>query len=361
MLNPEAEILDILIKDGFIVDISKNIDANDCEVIDCTNKIVLPGLIDSHCHIGVFGTAMGEIGVDGNESTNTCTASSRAIDGINFLDKEFEHAYKHGVTCVSTGPGSANPIAGQFVTMYTHGSGFKDMIIKEPASLKLAFGENPKTSHKNTGPITRMGVSSVIRQKFYEAQKYDPNKEVNLDLDILKQCLDGKLPVKAHAHRADDILTALRIAEEFNLDMSIEHCTEGYRIIEELKKANGVIIGPMIDFPHKLELKNRTLENANLLFKNGIKFAIMSDLPGMHCGDIVLEAGLCIREGLPIIEALKAITINAAEILKIDNETGSIEKGKNADITIFDKNPVVDITAKCLLTMIKGKIIYKNF
>ena len=340
-------VRDVLIYDSKIIEIGKNISAKNAHIIDCTGKCVIPGLIDSHCHIGLFGTAMGERGVDGNENTSPFTPHLRGIDGLNPYDIEFERSYKHGVTCVSTGPGSANPICGQFVTMKTYGKTFEDMIIRHPSAMKMAFGENPKSAHEGTAPNTRMGTAAIIREALFKAKRYADDKKRAMDegkdippfdikLEALVPVIEGKLPVKAHAHRADDILTALRIAKEFCLDMSIEHCSEGHLIADQLEYANGVIIGPLLGFPHKLEVVNQTPESARILYENGVKFAIMSDLPATHTWEILLEAGACLREGLPLIEAMKAITIYPAQILKIDDRLGSLDKGKDADITVFN-------------------------
>lgn len=369
--NNEPSICDVLIKGNIIEKIDTNIAAENSKVMDCIGRVVLPGLIDSHCHIGVFGSAMGERGVDGNETTSANTPELRAIDGINPFDVEFKHAYTHGVTCVSTGPGSGNPICGQFVTMKTYGKTFEEMIVKEPAAMKMAFGENPKSAHNGAAPITRMGTAAIIREALFKAKRYKEEIEFakkegkrlppfDMKLEALIPVIEGTLQVKAHAHRGDDILTALRIAKEFELDMSIEHCSEGHLIPEQLHGANGVIIGPLLGFPHKLEVANQTPKAGKIFFENNVKFAIMSDLPASHTSDILLEAGACVREGLPVLEALKAITINPAEILKVDDRVGSIRVGKDADIVVFTKNPIEAVDATCVLTVIEGEIIYND-
>ncbi|MCK5129138.1 MAG: amidohydrolase [Clostridiales bacterium] len=367
--NEAPCVCDIMIGEGKILAIGEEILAGGANVIDCTGKTVLPGLIDSHCHIGLFGSAMGERGIDGNEVTSANTPELRGIDGLNPFDPEFKHSYTHGVTCVSTGPGSANPICGQFVTMKTYGKTFNDMIMKEPSSMKMAFGENPKSTHKGAIPVTRMGTAAVIRESLFKAKRYAEDKNLaikeekplppfDMKLEALVPVVEGRLPVKAHAHRADDILTALRIAKEFNLDMSIEHCSEGHLIPEQLSGANGVIIGPLLGFPHKLEVANQTPKAGKIFYDNGVKFAIMSDLPATHTNDILLGAGACIREGLPVIEAIRALTINPAEILKIDDRVGSIAVGKDADIAVFTTNPVENVNAVNILTVIDGEIVH---
>lgn len=362
---------DLLVQDGIIAAIAPRIDAPDATVIDLRGYTVLPGLIDAHCHIGLFGTAMGERGVDGNECSAACTPELRAIDAINPFDDEFKHSYRHGITTVSTGPGSANPICGQFVTMKTFGRTLDERIIRQPAAMKMAFGENPKSSHNGQAPLTRMGTAALIREALMKALRYGedqtaarlqgkPLPPVDIRMEALLPVVRGELPVKAHAHRADDILTALRIAKEFQLDMSIEHCSEGHMICDKLDGANGVIIGPLIGFPHKLEVKNQSPVAGRIFFEHGIKFAIMSDLPATHTCDIIMAAGMCIREGLPPLEALRAITLSPAQILKIDRRVGSLECGKDADIAVFTANPMEAVSARCALTMINGQVAHNE-
>lgn len=372
MANNEAPyVCDILINGKKIDEIGENLSVEGVKVIDCTGKVVLPGLIDAHCHIGIFGSAMGERGIDGNENTSASTPELRAVDGVNPFDIEFKHSYINGVTCVSTGPGSANPICGQFLTMKTYGKTIDEMIVKAPSAMKMAFGENPKSAHNGAAPVTRMGTAAIIREALFKARRYASEKQkaeeekkplpaFDMKLEALVPVVEGLMPVKAHAHRADDILTALRIAKEFDLDMSIEHCSEGHLIPDQLAYANGVILGPLIGFPHKLEVANQSPKAGRILYEHGVKFAIMSDLPATHTRDILLGAGACIREGLPVLEAIKALTIHPAEILKIDDRVGSIASGKDADIAVFSENPVESVNATCVLTLIEGEIVHNE-
>lgn len=365
----EPGIYDILIEGQKIAAVGKDMESESARIIDCHGKVIIPGLIDAHCHMGLFGTAMGERGVDGNEVTSANTPELRGIDGLNPYDPEFQHAYEHGVTCVCTGPGSANAICGQFVTLKTFGKSLKQMIVQEPAAMKMAFGENPKTAHKGAVPVTRMGTAAIIRETLFKAQRYRDDKQSALDadqplppfdmkLEALLPVLAGEVPVKAHAHRADDILTAIRIGDEFQLDMTIEHCSEGHLIPDELSSARGVIIGPLLGFPHKLEVMNQTPAAGCVFEDKGVSFAIMSDLPASHSSDIVYAAGACVREGLSKASALKAITITAAQLLGVDERLGSIECGKDADIAVFTKMPVEYLDARCEMTMIDGQIVY---
>lgn len=360
---------DVLIENGKIARCAKDIHRDGAAVEDVRGLHLMPGLIDAHCHIGLFGTAMGERGVDGNEVSENCTPELRALDAVNPFDEEFEYSFRHGVTTVSTGPGSANPVCGQFMTMKTFGDCFENRVMRCPSAMKMAFGENPKVSHAGGAPLTRMSTAAVIRSALIRARRYMEDKEkaekenktpppVDIKLEALIPVLKGTLPVKAHAHRADDILTALRIAREFGLHMSIEHCSEGQMIPEALRAAQGVVIGPLGGFPHKLEVKNQTPKLAKVLYDYGIPFAIMSDLPASHTDGILTAAGLCIREGLPDMAALRAITVDAARILGIEGRVGSLAPGKDADIAVFTHNPVRDMAAKCVMTLSDGRIIH---
>ncbi|MEZ4628350.1 MAG: amidohydrolase [Eubacteriales bacterium] len=318
-------VMDVLVEDGKISAVGDNLERREARIVDCTGKIVFPGFIDAHCHIGLFGTATGERGVDGNENTAACTPELRGIDGLNPFDPEFRRSAEHGVTTVSTGPGSANPICGQFVTMKTHGDTLQTQIIQAPSAMKMAFGENPKSAHNGAFPVTRMGTAAAIREALFKTRRYaedqaaaqrdgKPLPPFDMKLEALLPVIAGTLPVKAHAHRADDILTALRIAEEFDLDMTIEHCSEGHLIADQLSGARGVIIGPLLGFPHKLEVANQTPSAARTFYEKGVRFAIMSDLPATHTWEILTEAGACVREGLPLLEGIRAVAQRGGDI-----------------------------------------------
>lgn len=368
-MNKENEVIegDLLVVDGKIAAIGSNLDVPDnTEVIDAQEGVVMPGIIDSHNHIGIFESGVGDAGVDGNESVDPITPHLRAIDGINPMDIEFALSYQNGVTCVATGPGSANPLAGQFVAMKTAGRIMDKMILKAPLAMKAAFGENPKNAHGRNGkmPATRMGTAAIIREWLYRAKEYaaDDKHKFDMRLEALVPVVEGKLPLKAHAHRADDIMTALRIADEFDLQITIDHCSEGHLIADELAKTRqkGVIVGPFLGFPHKNEVINQGVESAAILHEAGVKVAVMTDLPAMHTSNLVVCAGMCARAGLPLMEAMRTVTINAAEIIGVDDRVGSLEIGKDADIAIFDQNPVRDMYAKCQSTIIDGKLVYQK-
>lgn len=366
-MNKNSDIVEgeVLIQKGKIALIGKNLDIPEkCQIIDAKEGIIMPGIIDSHNHIGIFEWGIGDAGVDGNEDADPITPHLRAIDGIYPLDAEFKHSYENGVTCVATGPGSANPIGGQFVAMKTVGKVMDKMILKSPLAMKAAFGENPKNAHGSKGriPGTRMGTAAIIREWLYKAKEYADKKEKAFDmrLEALIPVVKGQLPLKAHAHRADDIMTALRIADEFDLQITLDHCSEGHLIADELAhtRQKGVILGPFLGFPHKNEVINQGIESAAILYEAGVKLAIMTDLPAMHTSNLVVCAGMCHKAGLPLIEAMRAVTSNAAEILGLEERIGTIELGKDADIAIFDKNPIQEMTAHCLATIIDGEVVH---
>jgi Imidazolonepropionase and related amidohydrolases len=361
----------ILINNGKIIEIGNNINPQQgTDVIDAKGGWVLPGLIDAHCHIGLMEEDIGVEGMDVNEATDPITPHMRAIDGINPLDPSFEEAVKAGITTVMSGPGSTNVIGGQFVVMKTKGVSIDEMVIEEPAAVKIAFGENPKRIYKikNKMPMTRMGTAALLRETLTKAKIYKIKKDAakvngdNFDIDIKMEALipvlDKKIPFKVHAHRADDLLTAIRIAKEFDVSLTLDHCTEGQLIIEQIKNSGvPVILGPTMSFRSKVETKNKSFNTAKILNEAGIKFAIMTDHPVIPIEYLPISVGLLVRAGLNMEEGLKAITINAAEILGIEHRIGSIEKGKDADIAIYDGNPM-EIFTNTLYTIIDGKIVY---
>lgn len=364
----------ILIDNGKIIEVGENIVAPlDAEVIDAEGRMITPGFIDAHCHIGLFEDGIGFEGSDGNEWVDPVTPQLRAIDGINPMDMSFKDAYEGGVTSVATGPGSANVIGGQFVAIKTYGDRVDDMIIKEPIAMKIAFGENPKRVYESQkkSPITRMATAAILRETLSKAKRYmakienangDLSKmpEYDIKMEAMLKVLKKEIPLKAHAHRADDILTAIRIAKEFDVDITLDHCTEGHLIANHLaKEGKCAIVGPTLSNRSKYELRNLTFETPSILNKAGVKIAIMTDSPVIPEQYLPICAGLAVKSGLDEMEALKAITINAAEIIGIDDRVGSIEVGKDADIVIHDGNPLMDVGCKTFATIIDGKIVYK--
>lgn len=343
------------------------------EVYDAKGKTLLPGLVDGHCHIGMWEDSIGFEGDDGNEDTDPSTPHLRAIDAVNPLDKSFEEALEAGITTVITGPGSANPIGGQFTALKTYGSTVDDKLIQFPISVKTAFGENPKTVYhsKNATPVTRMATAAIIREQFFKTARYKKDLDkANEDEDFDEPEFDIKceaclplfrkeIAIHAHAHRADDMMTAIRIGEEFGIKTVIVHGTDGKLLAETLAKKNiDVLFGPALCERSKPELKNLSFSTAGVLDKAGVKIAIITDHPAMPIQYLAVSAALAVKEGMDYDNALKAITIYPAEICGISDRVGSIKVGKDADFAIFDGNPL-DVFTKCVLTVVNGKVVFE--
>lgn len=336
--------------------------------LDAGSAYLLPGFVDPHCHIGLFEDDLGREGEDGNEDIDPVTPHLRAIDGINPDDPSFCDALDAGITTVVTGPGSANVIGGQFAALKTYGRYVDEMVLKAPQSLKVAFGENPKRTYQDQekSPVTRMATAALLRENLVAAQEYaqkllegeeDPDKrpERDLKMEIICQALQGELPVKAHAHRRDDIFTALRIAREFGLKMTVEHATEGHLAADVLKELGAqVILGPYLCGKGKVELQNMSLEAPARLAAAGVPFALMSDHPETPVQFLPVQAALCVRAGLPEEQALRAITIDAARLCGIADRVGSIEPGKDADLALFSAHPL-SLQAKVLAVFVDGR------
>ena len=310
-------------------------------------------------------------GNDTNEMTDPVTPQLRAIDAINPMDTAFNDAVEGGVTSVMTGPGSANVVGGQFVFMKTKGKSIEDMIVKEPAAMKIAFGENPKRVYSGKGkmPATRMATAALLRETLTKAVQYKEKKEKALAKgedfteDFRQEAwlpvLNQEIPLKAHAHRSDDILTAIRIGKEFNLHMTLDHCSEGHFIPEYVAASSyPAIIGPTLTRRSKIEVQNKTFKTPGIVHKAGTLVALTTDHPVIPVQYLSKCAGLAAKEGLGIEEGLKAITINAATICGVADRVGSLEVGKDADIAIFSGNPM-EIFTDTLYTIIDGQIVYK--
>ncbi len=358
---------DVLLDGTTIKAVESDISAPDARVIDAKGLYAMPGVVDAHCHIGMWDDSLGSEGSDGNEITNPVTPQLRALDSLYPRDRCFGEALEGGVTTVATGPGSANVIGGQFVAMKTAGSYLEDMIIREPLALKMALGENPKRCYgdKDKMPMTRMASAALIREAFIKAQGYmrkmdnpDPEKRPDRDLgmEVLVKALRREILVKAHAHRSDDILTAIRIAHEFNLNMTLEHCTEGYLIIDRLAKENmPITLGPLLSDRSKPELSNLTFTAPAQLEKAGVPFALMTDSPVIPEQFLSVEAALCVRYGLSEEAALKAITINGAKAIGLADRVGSLEAGKDADVCLYDGHPL-DARSRVVCAIVNGEI-----
>lgn len=325
------------------------------EVIDAQGGHICPGFIDAHCHLGMFGDALGFEGEDGNEETDPCTPQLRAIDAVNPLDRCFSEARAAGVTTVLTGPGSANPVSGQFAALKTSGRWVDAMVVRAPVSMKLALGENPKQvyHHRDETPVTRMATAAIIRENLRKAVEYgekldkaaqdedtDP-PDYDAKLEALLPVVRGELPVHIHAHRADDIATGVRIAKEFGLKCVIVHGTEGHLIPELLAGEKiPVITGPALGDRCKPELANMTLENPIILQRAGVEVAICTDHPEVPIQYLPLCAALAVKGGMDEESALAAITLSAAKIAGLDGTLGSLTPGKEADIVITDRHPL---------------------
>jgi len=343
----------VLVEDGKIVHAGQKIPLpKHIEVIDATSKIVMPGLIDAHTHVGIMEEIYRIEGDDTNETSDPVTAHLRAIDAVNPADLGFRDALAGGVTTVVTGPGSANIVGGEMVAMKTHGTVVDEMIVRFPAGLKCALGENPKRVYGsgNKMPATRMASAALLRETLVAAQNYLVKQERamtdnttpperSLKMEAVIRVLRKEVPLRVHAHRADDIMTAVRIAREFDVELVVEHCTEGHLIAPWLAAAGvKAVVGPIISNRAKVELMNRSLETALALSQAGVPFAIMTDHPVVPIHYLSLSAGLAVKGGLPEEEALKAITIYAARLVGIDHRVGSLEPGKDADIIIIDRS-----------------------
>ncbi len=340
------------------------------EVYDASGCLITPGLMDAHTHIGLDEEAIRWEGADYNETSDPVTPQMRGIDGINPQDEAFRLALAGGVTAAITGPGSANVLGGTFVAIKLAGSVVDDMVLKNPAAMKAAFGENPKGCYGQQGrkaPVTRMGVAALLRETLEKTRRYaeeiaeaekDPDKKKPYDikLEAMLPVIRREIPLKVHAHRADDMLTAIRIAEEFNIRMTLDHCTDGHLIADTLaKKGYPVLVGPSLGNKSKFELKNKTFATPGILYKAGLPVCIITDAPVIPLYHLALCAGLAVREGLPEEEAWRAITLNPARVAGVEDRLGSIEIGKDADIAVFTSDPLHDIQARARQVFVNGK------
>ena len=344
-------------------------------VIDANGKNVYPGLIDAHCHVGMQEDGVGTEGEDLNEDTDPLTPHIKAVDGIYYMDRSFNDACEAGVTTCVTGPGSANAIGGVFAAIKTDNRDISQMLLKENAAMKFAFGQNPKFVYgdKKVTPTTRMATVALMREILEETGEYaqklkryeeNSDEEEKPDFDIKKEALlpvlKGELPVKAHAHRADDILTAIKLSKRYGFHLTLEHATEGHLIADCLSAENvGVIYGPIITERCKTELKNHTAKTPGILADKGIEIAIMTDHPCVPIQYLALSAMVAVKNGMDYEKALRAITITAANLAGISDRVGTLEVGKDADIIITDGD-ILELKTNILYTIINGEIAYER-
>lgn len=340
-------------------------------VLEIEDGLIMPGIIEAHCHMGITEEKKGMEGDDCNETVNPVTPWLRAIDAINSMDAAFDDAVRAGITSAMIGPGSSNVVGGQFAFLKTRGRRIDDLIVKAPAAMKVAFGENPKVNYSGQGksPATRMAIAGMLREELTRAAAYARKKkeagekggyfEQDFQLECWLPVLNREIPIKAHVHRVDDIFTAIRIAREFNLRMTLDHCSEGHLIAEELA-AEGfpAIVGPDLASRSKIEVQNMAFKTAGILNRAGVMTAVTTDHPVSLIASLPLCAGLAVKSGLPLEEGYRAITIYAARICGVADRLGSLEVGKDADIAVFTGNPM-EIFTETLYTVIDGKIVYE--
>ena len=351
-VHREPYSADIWVKNGKIAQIGGDFAASaDAEAVDASGLNVYPGMVEAHGHIGLDGWAIGYEGQDYNEYNDPVTPQLRAIDGINPLDPSLRDALKGGVTCVTTGPGSSNAIGGTFTAIKTHGARIDKMIVRAETAMKCAFGENPKRVYKDKTITSRMTNAALIRGALAAARLYGQKKAAAGD-DVLKMpaydmkseallpVLDGTLPLKAHAHQANDLFTALRIAKEFGLRITLEHVTEGHLIADELVEEGVMLaVGPTLGVASKFELQHKQWITPGMLAKAGCHVSIITDAPVIPQEYLPLCAGLAVKAGMDPFAALQAITINPAQHIGIADRVGSLECGKDADLVITDGSP----------------------
>ncbi len=363
-INEEPFTADILVKNGKIERIAEIIEgrvANDAKIIDATGYRVYPGFVEAHCHMGLDGYGGGYSQDDFNELNDCITPQLSAIDGINPMDSTFEMARNAGVTCVAAGPGSSNVIGGTFTVIKTAGRRIDDMIVKEKAAMKCAFGENPKNCYRDKSICCRMTIAAKLREILNKTIEYDrKDLEYDAKLEAMLPVIHKEIPLKAHVHRADDIFTAIRIAKEFDLGLTIDHCTEGHLIVDELaKEPYSIAVGPSFGHATKKELEQKSFDTPVILANAGCQVAIITDSPVVQEQYLTLCAAMAIKSGMKEHQALQAITIHAARHIGVADRVGSIEEGKDGDFVILKGSPFL-VESEILYVLVNGKIEYQD-
>ena len=371
MVGPDLENGCVLIGgDGKIAAVAAEIAAPEgCMIIDAEGRLVTPGLVEAHCHIGLDNQAMGWEGMDYNERIDPITQHLRAIDSINPMDEAFATAIRGGVTSACTGPGSANVVGGTFAAIKLHGKRVDKMIIKDPVAMKCAFGENPKRVYGRENrktPVTRMAIAGLLRELLFKTRRYMEDKEAgknpafDFKLESMIPVMKGEIPLKCHAHRADDILTAIRVAKEFGVKLTLVHCTDGALIADELAEEGfSAFVGPSLGSKTKIELRNKSFTTPAVLHKAGVPISIITDNPVIPQCYLALCAGMAVSSGLDYEEGWRAVTINPAVQTGIGDRVGSLEPGKDADIVIWTGDPLTTLGVESHMTIVDGKIVYQ--
>lgn len=366
-IHEEAYRADILVEDGRIKAIGEHLETEEgVQIVEAEGLHVYPGFVEAHGHIGLDGYGIGYEGMDYNELNDIVSPQLRGIDGVKPMDAAFPKAAAAGVTCVCVGPGSANVLGGTFVTIKTVGRRVEDMVVRDNVAMKCAFGENPKRVYREKKDSSRMSTAALLRETLFKTREYlekkeaagdDPTKKPAFDmkLEALIPVIKGEMPLKAHAHAAEDIFTALRIAREFGVKITLEHVTEGHLIVEELAKENvPLAVGPTLTSASKYELRNKSWTTPGVLAAAGCQVSIITDSPVIPQEYLPLCAGLAVQAGMDPFAALQAITINPARHAGIADRVGSIEVGKDADLVITDGCPF-EVSTKVRHVFIEGK------
>jgi len=367
-IAPEFQALDILIKDGKIADIAPNITQTDAKVVDAAGLYAFPGFIDAHSHLGMDGWGIGYEGSDYNEMKDIVSPHLRALDGFKPMQPSMKAAALAGITTICTGPGSANVLGGTFIAVKTVGRRADSMLLRDNVAMKCAFGENPKRCYRDKGDSSRMTTAAKLREMLFKAREYlqkqeaagdDASKKPAFDIkmEALLPVLKGDMPLKAHAHATEDIFTALRIAKEFGVKITLEHVTEGHLIVEELAQEHvPLAIGPSLSHASKFELRNKTFTTPGILARAGCDVSIITDAPVIPQEYLPLCAGLAVKSGMDRFDALKAITINPARHAGVADRVGSLTKGKDADIVLTDGCPL-EVATTVKAVYINGELV----